>query len=126
MSKIIPKLNLNKTPQQVENNSLIFAKNIKLLPDGTIGPDISLQEIDSNIVTENIKGYLGHIVGLDNVVYIFKKSKTFCVFQKRLFNFKFVKFFQNLFLFIITHHLFLLFFFHSFTNVIYYFPTVFF
>ena len=74
MSKIIPKLNLNKTPQQVENNSLIFAKNVKLLSDGTIGPDVSLQEVDSNIIDDNIKGYIGHVVGLDNIVYIFKQE----------------------------------------------------
>ena len=28
MARIVPKLNLNKTPQSVDNNSLIFAKNI--------------------------------------------------------------------------------------------------
>ena len=33
MGRVITKLNLNKTPQLVENNSLIFAKNIKLLKD---------------------------------------------------------------------------------------------
>ena len=48
MSKIIPKLNLNKTPQLVDNNSLVFAKNIRLLTDGTIGPDTSLEEIETN------------------------------------------------------------------------------
>ena len=47
MSRIVPKLNLNKTPQLVDNNSLIMAKNIRLLEDGTIGPDTSLEEIES-------------------------------------------------------------------------------
>lgn len=47
MSRIIPKLNLNKTPQLVENNSLIMAKNIRLLEDGTIGPDTSLKEVET-------------------------------------------------------------------------------
>ena len=42
MSRIVPKLNLNKTPQLVEPNSLVMAKNIRLLEDGTIGPDTSL------------------------------------------------------------------------------------
>lgn len=48
MSKIVPKLNLNKTPQLVDNNSLVMAKNIRLLEDGTIGPDTSLEEIETN------------------------------------------------------------------------------
>lgn len=47
MSRIVPKLNLNKTPQLVENNSLVMAKNIRLLEDGTIGPDTSLEEIEN-------------------------------------------------------------------------------
>ena len=49
MSRIVPKLNLNKTPQLVENNSLVMAKNIRLLEDGTIGPDTSLEEIEKNV-----------------------------------------------------------------------------
>lgn len=55
MSKIVPKLNLNKTPQLVDNNSLVMAKNIRLLEDGTIGPDTSLEEIETNTgdVTEH-------------------------------------------------------------------------
>ena len=52
MARIVPKLNLNKTPQLVENNSLVFAKNIRLLKDGTIGPDTSLEEIET--VTGNL------------------------------------------------------------------------
>lgn len=39
MANIIPKLNLNKTPNLVEDNSLIFAKNIRLDVDGTIHRD---------------------------------------------------------------------------------------
>lgn len=49
MARIVPKLNLNKTPQLVDNNSLVYAKNIRLLQDGTIGPDTSLDEIESRI-----------------------------------------------------------------------------
>ena len=36
MAQIVSKLNLNKTPSIVENNSLIFAKNIRVEVDGTI------------------------------------------------------------------------------------------
>lgn len=39
MGQIIPKLNLNKTPQQAIDNSLVFAKNIKLAKDGSIVRD---------------------------------------------------------------------------------------
>ena len=69
MGRIVPKLNLNKTPQLVENNSLVMAKNIRLLEDGTIGPDTSLQDIKTEIgdinteivhhdaVTDDVKQY---------------------------------------------------------------------
>lgn len=39
MAQVVPKLNLNKTPALAENNSLIFAKNIRLDVDGTIHRD---------------------------------------------------------------------------------------
>lgn len=55
MSKIVPKLNLNKTPQSVDNNSLVFAKNIKLLPDNTIGPDNSLKSVETKESTVKTK-----------------------------------------------------------------------
>lgn len=48
MAKINPKLNLNKTPQVAENNSLIFAKNIRLLADGTIGRDAGISPLNLN------------------------------------------------------------------------------
>ena len=73
MSKIIPKLNLNKTPQLVENNSLVYAKNIKLSDDVVISPDTSLSPIYNK--NNDIK-YKGHIVGLNNSVYIFSIYKT--------------------------------------------------
>lgn len=41
MANINPKLNLNKTPNLVNSNSLIFAKNIRLDVDGTIHRDYS-------------------------------------------------------------------------------------
>ena len=47
MARIVPKLNLNKTPQIVENNSLIFAKNIKVMKDGSIVTDDGISRITS-------------------------------------------------------------------------------
>uniref|UniRef100_A0AAU8MKV7 Stabilization protein n=1 Tax=Geladintestivirus 2 TaxID=3233134 RepID=A0AAU8MKV7_9CAUD len=61
MAKIVSKLNLNKTPANVEPNSLIFAKNVRLDTDGTIHRDygilpISIKEelVNNNIVTNAI------------------------------------------------------------------------
>ena len=80
MSRIVPKLNLNKTPQLVENNSLVMAKNIRLLEDGTIGPDTSLEEIETkignatqttvhhNAVTETLTDYQYTILDCDTAV----------------------------------------------------------
>lgn len=47
MARIVPKLNLNKTPQIVENYSLIFAKNIKVLKDGCIVKDNGIKDVTS-------------------------------------------------------------------------------
>lgn len=46
MARIVPKLNLNKTPQYVDNNSLVFAKNIKLLEDFAISRDDGIYKLD--------------------------------------------------------------------------------
>lgn len=76
MSKIVTKLNLNKTPQQVENNSLVFAKNIKLLKDASLSADSSFDMVFDSYISgkteeELRQGYVGHIVGVNNVVYFF-------------------------------------------------------
>ena len=71
MAKIVSKLDLNKTPQIVDNNSLIFAKNIRVLPDGTIGPDLPIDNLTS------VPGIiLGYIVGLDSTIYLFVGEST--------------------------------------------------
>ena len=82
MSRIVPKLNLNKTPQLVENNSLIMAKNIRLLEDGTIGPDTSLENIETysgeatvatvhhNAVTQEMKYYQYSILDCETALDI--------------------------------------------------------
>lgn len=73
MSKIVPKLNLNKTPQLVENNSLIYAKNIRLLNDGTLAGD-------TMCATNRIyKNYVGQIVGLNDEYYLFTTKDIYVI-----------------------------------------------
>ena len=75
MARINPKLNLNKTPQNVDDTSLVFAKNIKLLPDLSIAPDSSINKIQhwsgDNITNPKI---VGKIVGINNKIYFFTKD----------------------------------------------------
>lgn len=49
MAQIVPKLNLNKTPSVVENNSLIFAKNIRLDVDNTIHKDYPIVPMSRHV-----------------------------------------------------------------------------
>ncbi|MCQ2971706.1 MAG: hypothetical protein MJ209_00170 [archaeon] len=67
MGKIVNKLNLNRTPQAVENNSLVFAKNIKLNKDGSLSPDTRLEYLFEKY---NI---FAHIVGVNNKIYLFSQ-----------------------------------------------------
>lgn len=72
MSKIVPKLDLNKTPQAVQNNSLVYARNIKLLHDAKIVPDGAFDSIiipDTNLYT--VKKVYGYVPGLHNKIYFF-------------------------------------------------------
>lgn len=91
MAHITPKLNLNKTPQSVDNNSLVFAKNIRLLSDGCLTGDSSINEqeiikVESSIIgSSNIKGKLvGEIVGVNNKIYFFvynSSSSTSSIYE---------------------------------------------
>ena len=67
MAKIIPKLNLNLTPQQVDNYSLVSAKNIKLNKDNSFSKDDAISKIDLGLgnsvnilgcISSNTKLYL--------------------------------------------------------------------
>ena len=70
MARIVPKLNLNKTPQSVDNNSLIFAKNIKLLKDNTIGRDSGIDKL--NIAITELEGYsLVGYIPYNTKIYLF-------------------------------------------------------
>lgn len=75
MARITAKLNLNKTPQLVDNNSLVYAKNIMLLQDNTIAPDTGFDVVNQLTMSNNVEPkYIGQIVGLNNKVYIFKQN----------------------------------------------------
>ena len=81
MAKIVPKLDLNKTPQLADNLSLVFAKNIKLDKYGIIEGDSSVNSIlDTDKVKELLNlsasksydiGFVGQIVGINSKVYFF-------------------------------------------------------
>ena len=74
MARIIPKLNLNKTPQVVDNNSLIFAKNVRLLKDNTISRDSGIDKIDfpSDLDGYTLVGYIPY----NTKVYLFFYNNT--------------------------------------------------
>lgn len=64
---IKPKLYLNGSPQTAENGSLAFARNMKIDNDGNLTNDYGYLNIDG-LSNYNI---IGHIVGLDNKIYLF-------------------------------------------------------
>lgn len=67
--RVIPKLNLNQNPQNCEEGSLVFAKNMKLDSDGSLTTDFGSEDLQS-CTNDNVK-FVGHIVGLDNKIYLF-------------------------------------------------------
>lgn len=69
--KIKPKLYLNGSPQTAEEGSLAFARNMKVDNDGNLISDYGYTNISS------LKNYniVGHIVGLDNKIYLFTVNK---------------------------------------------------
>lgn len=65
--KVKPKLYLNGSPQTAEEGSLAFARNMKIDNDGNLVSDYGYENIES-LQDYNI---VGHIVGLDNKIYLF-------------------------------------------------------
>lgn len=90
MANIVPKLNLNKTPSIVENNSLIFAKNIRLDVDTTIHMDYGIKTILDN-TNPTLEQFLGKIVGViadSNAFYLFcykedTKKSAICKYDEK-------------------------------------------
>ena len=65
--KVKPKLYLNGSPQTAEEGSLAFARNMKIDNDGNLVSDYGYENIQS-LQDYNI---VGHVVGLDNKIYLF-------------------------------------------------------
>lgn len=65
--KVKPKLYLNGSPQTAEEGSLAFARNMKIDNDGNLVSDYGYKNIES-LRDYNI---VGHVVGLDNKIYLF-------------------------------------------------------
>ena len=64
MARIIPKLNLNRTPQTIDNYSLVAAKNIKLNKDNSFSRDVGIQTI------KNTEGLVG-CISYNTKLYLF-------------------------------------------------------
>lgn len=56
MANIVPKLNLNRTPSIITNNSMVFAKNIRIDIDNSIHKDYNIESLQNigNIFHDNI------------------------------------------------------------------------
>ena len=104
MGNVITKLNLNRTPNLVENNSLVFAKNIRIDIDGTIHKDYSINPMSivptssndifyDNILTRIIADFTSIINNpnseetlIDCTNYFINKIKTIIICGLRLLN----------------------------------------
>lgn len=69
--KVKPKLYLNGSPQTAEEGSLAFARNMKIDNDGNLVCDYGYE----NIAALDELNIIGHIIGLDNKIYLFTKEK---------------------------------------------------
>lgn len=82
MARINPKLNLNKTPQNVEDSSLVFAKNIKLNKELSICPDSAVKGIKHWVGEDDENpGLVGKIVGVNNKIYFFTSNEEDSIFE---------------------------------------------
>lgn len=69
MANIVPKLNLNRTPNTVQNNSIVFAKNIRIDVDGSIHKDYSIESLQK-------KGVVFHDNLLTRIISDFTNENT--------------------------------------------------
>ena len=69
MANIVPKLNLNRTPSIITNNSMVFAKNIRIDIDNSIHKDYSIESLQN-------KGIIFHNNLLTRIISDFKFLNT--------------------------------------------------
>lgn len=69
MANIVPKLNLNRTPSIITNNSMVFAKNIRIDIDNSIHKDYSIESLQN-------KGIIFHNNLLTRIISDFKVLNT--------------------------------------------------
>lgn len=80
MARIIPKLNLNKTPQSSEDHTLVFAKNIKVGKDGYIERDCGAKILPILLTNESIKG----IIPYNTKFYVFTNKDRIIEYDELL------------------------------------------
>ncbi len=69
MANIVPKLNLNRTPSIITNNSIVFAKNIRIDIDGSIHKDYGIESLQNTVM-------FFHDNLLIRIIYDFEKKNT--------------------------------------------------
>ena len=65
------------SPETVEEGGLVFARNMKVDDDGHLVSDYGYKNIDDTVNNVHVlsdKQIIGHIVGLDNKIYLFTKT----------------------------------------------------
>ena len=90
MTKVKPKLYLNMSPETVEEGGLIFARNMKIDDDGHLTSDYGYKNISTLVESVDLlagRTIVGHIVGLDNKIYLFTEKPLSPGFEYRIFEY---------------------------------------
>lgn len=90
MTRVKPKLYLNMSPETVEEGGLIFARNMKIDDDGHLTSDYGYKNISTVVDSVDLlagRTIVGHIVGLDNKIYLFTQKHLSPGFEYRIFEY---------------------------------------
>ena len=90
MTRVKPKLYLNMSPETVEEGGLIFARNMKIDDDGHLTSDYGYKNISTVVGSTDLlagRTIVGHIVGLDNKIYLFTQKYLSPGFEYRIFEY---------------------------------------
>ena len=90
MTKVKPKLYLNMSPETVEEGGLVFARNMKIDDDGHLTSDYGYKNISTVVGSTDLlagRTIVGHIVGLDNKIYLFTQKYLSPGFEYRIFEY---------------------------------------